>query len=537
MKKVGENLSFREDYLFWRLAHYLVSDREFRIIKLSNNQNEVWLEKFENKHLQLIRLFRHDLDWGNWLQKDMELAAANGERIRQRFTKRNINMLNVYVSMYPPVDDYEFRISKPFVEPNRNKTAVSTLIFDQYFSEEKLSNFNRIINGSFSITLKDEYDEGEVIAVKQATFAVANNRAKSEAELFQYGKPFFTYIFIAIQVIVFLLLEINGGSTNTSTLLRFGAKFNPLILEGEWWRFFTPIVLHIGFLHLAMNTLALYYLGTAVERIFGKFRFLFIYLVAGFFGSLASFVFSPSISAGASGAIFGCFGALLYFGVIYPRLFFRTMGMNIIVVIGINLVFGFTVPGIDNAGHLGGLVGGFLATGIVHFPKKRKLLLQIICFIIASTAVFALLQVGYQADTKSMDEPTTLVLAQQYIQTEQFEKAYDLLHEYMLNHEEEPSLEFYLSLAFAELRLGMFDDAKEHLLFIVDKNNDYAEAHYYLAIIYAEEEMLEQAVHHAQKAAQLRPDDVTFQELLNHFDNYLKGIGEEGLSLLSYLQK
>jgi len=65
-----------------------------------------------------------------------------------------------------------------------------------------------------------------------------------------------------------------GGSTDPSVLVRFGAKYNPLILEGEWWRFFTPIFLHIGFFHLIMNTFALYYLGNDVERIFGRFRFL-----------------------------------------------------------------------------------------------------------------------------------------------------------------------------------------------------------------------------------------------------------------------
>lgn len=116
----------------------------------------------------------------------------------------------------------------------------------------------------------------------------------------------------------------------------------------------TPIVLHIGLLHLLMNTLALFYLGSAVERVYGNIRFLFIYLAAGFGGTLASFIFSPTLSAGASGAIFGCFGALLYFGLIYPSLFFRTMGFNILVVLGINLAFGFTIPGIDNAGHIGG---------------------------------------------------------------------------------------------------------------------------------------------------------------------------------------
>lgn len=396
-KKVGGKLSFREDYLFWRLAHYFVSVGEYRIVQLSKDQKELWLEKIENKKYQVIRLLRYDIDWSNWMQRDIELTAANGEQIRRQLAKRNMNVLNLYVSTYLPVDDYEYRISKPFVNPNNSKTNVTTVIFDRNGYNDALGRLTELLQTDVSFTLKNEYEEQEIEAVKQATLAQIVIKAKSEQELFKYGKPFFTYIFIAIQVVMFLLLELNGGSVNISTLIHFGAKSNPLIIEGEWWRFFTPIVLHIGLLHLLMNTLALYYLGIAVEQIFGNFRFLFIYLFAGFAGSLASFVFSPSISAGASGAIFGCFGALLYFGVIYPRLFFRTMGMNILIIIGINLVFGFTVPGIDNAGHIGGLLGGFLATGIVHFPKKRKILFQLFFLITAAIVTFVFLQIGYKS--------------------------------------------------------------------------------------------------------------------------------------------
>jgi rhomboid protease GluP len=80
-------------------------------------------------------------------------------------------------------------------------------------------------------------------------------------------------------------------------------------------------------------------------------------------------LFTSSLSAGASGAIFGLFGALLYFGTVYRHLFFQTIGTNIISLIIINLLFGIVVPGIDNAGHIGGLIGGFLAAGIVHLPN------------------------------------------------------------------------------------------------------------------------------------------------------------------------
>ncbi|MEI2559284.1 rhomboid family intramembrane serine protease, partial [Acinetobacter pittii] len=84
--------------------------------------------------------------------------------------------------------------------------------------------------------------------------------------------------------------------------------------------------------------------GTAVERMYGNFRFLFIYLFAGASGFIASFLTSDLVSAGASGAIFGCFGALLYFGMINPKLFSRTMGANVIGILVINVIIGFSIP-------------------------------------------------------------------------------------------------------------------------------------------------------------------------------------------------
>jgi rhomboid protease GluP len=235
----------------------------------------------------------------------------------------------------------------------------------------------------------------EAERLRQRVFEEVREQQEREKQLFEYGKPVFTYIFIVLQVAVFLLMEWSGGSTNPDVLIRYGAKFNPLIQEGEWWRFFTPIFLHVGFLHLLMNTLALYYLGTAVERLYGSWRFFCIYMIAGFFGTLGSFLFTSSLSAGASGAIFGLFGALLYLGTVYRRLFFQTIGMNIISLIIINLLFGILVPGIDNAGHIGGLIGGYLAAGIVHLPNHVAWKRQVRSLVVTAVIVAAGLFIGF----------------------------------------------------------------------------------------------------------------------------------------------
>jgi rhomboid protease GluP len=172
------------------------------------------------------------------------------------------------------------------------------------------------------------------------------------------AQPRVTYVLLAINVIVFLAMTIAGGSTDTAVLIRFGAKANALIAQGQVWRLLTSIFLHIGPMHLFFNSYALFVLGVEVERVYGSARFLTIYLLAGLYGSLVSFALGPNLSAGASGAIFGLLGVM----VAYFRRHRETFGerglFSLLGVAGFNLVLGFTVPGIDNLAHLGGLVSG-----------------------------------------------------------------------------------------------------------------------------------------------------------------------------------
>ena len=173
-----------------------------------------------------------------------------------------------------------------------------------------------------------------------------------------------TWLLLALNVVVWAGLEISGGSTSIPNLLRWGAKFGPAIADGEYWRLFTPMFLHIGIPHLLTNSLGLIIFGRLVERYFGSFNFLLIYLLAGVFGNIASYAaVSNGVGAGASGAVFGIIGA--YGSFVYRnRSIAGSMAQSTLgglgIIIGINLIFGFSVSGIDNWAHIGGLVGGFL---------------------------------------------------------------------------------------------------------------------------------------------------------------------------------
>lgn len=180
------------------------------------------------------------------------------------------------------------------------------------------------------------------------------------------SKPFITYILLGIIVIIWLLMEFFGGSENSSVLIMFGANSGQhILLYGETWRLFTSMFLHIGLAHLGFNAYALFIFGMEMERLYGADRFIVIYILSGLYGSLLSFATKGpyALSAGASGAIFGIIGMNLAFFLLHRHTFGRFGRQRVVstlVIVGINLLFGFTVPGIDNMAHLGGLLAGFL---------------------------------------------------------------------------------------------------------------------------------------------------------------------------------
>jgi rhomboid protease GluP len=175
------------------------------------------------------------------------------------------------------------------------------------------------------------------------------------------------YVLLGLNLLIYLLtglLSVNFFSPSSGVLQFMGWKQNDLIEQGQYWRLLTAMFLHGNLVHIFFNGYALYILGPEAERIYGTARFLAVYFLAGLSGSIASYAFSPSPSVGASGAIFGLIGCLAAFYYITRQLlgeFGRRQLQSMIAIIGINLLFGFTMSGvIDNYAHIGGLLGGML---------------------------------------------------------------------------------------------------------------------------------------------------------------------------------
>ena len=176
--------------------------------------------------------------------------------------------------------------------------------------------------------------------------------------------PYVTYTLIVITVIFYLLQMASEAILGTDLPILYGARINEAIQAGELWRFLTPALLHGSVPHILFNMYALFSFGTGLERHFGHGRFFLLYVLAAFTGNVVSFLFSAGYSVGASTAIFGLLGAEAVFLFQNRRLFAGQFGraiQNVIFIAAVNLLLGLQ-PGIDNWGHVGGLLGGLMFT-------------------------------------------------------------------------------------------------------------------------------------------------------------------------------
>lgn len=185
-----------------------------------------------------------------------------------------------------------------------------------------------------------------------------------------------TMSIIAINIILYIITAImskNIFDINAYVLLYMGGNYGALVSHGQVWRLLTCAFLHGGIIHIFCNMYALYALGPQIEILFGRVKYIIIYLLSAIGGSLLSYKFSPSsLSIGASGAIFGLFGAMVVFVLKYKDKIPKKVLNNLFGVIILNLLIGFNLQGIDNFAHIGGLLVGALVAFLFLMQKTRN---------------------------------------------------------------------------------------------------------------------------------------------------------------------
>jgi len=187
-----------------------------------------------------------------------------------------------------------------------------------------------------------------------------------------------TYSIIGINILVYIfsaVLSQNIADMDMQILVDMGALYGPwVVLKGEWWRLFTAMFLHGGMTHILMNMFSLYLIGRGLEMYFDKRSYVIIYLFSGLLGGLASLYMHPqSVGVGASGAIFGVFGALAGFFLAHRDKIAshsKAFMKDFAVVLGINLVLGLSIPSIDVSAHIGGLIVGLVGGFVISKNPK-----------------------------------------------------------------------------------------------------------------------------------------------------------------------
>jgi membrane associated rhomboid family serine protease len=199
-----------------------------------------------------------------------------------------------------------------------------------------------------------------------------------------------TMALIALNVLVYAAELAAGGTLNglNNTIYEHGALFGPLVSQGDWWRLITSAFLHYGPFHLAINMYSLYFAGSILEQVIGRWRFALLYLVSGLAGAAGALVWSPNVpTVGASGAIFGVLGALF----VLERRGHIATGGQIGGLIVINLIFTFVLSSVISVGgHVGGLIGGFvLMFALLQFRRSWQLSLASAAVVVAAALIVA----------------------------------------------------------------------------------------------------------------------------------------------------
>lgn len=344
----------KKEELVMKLLHYFITERGYNPVIIRGVKDEIWLENLEDDY-KIIRIVSGYIHNNEQFKFDIYKTKSLMKTIKKKTLSFKINALSIFVNLGDNVDISEFEDT-----PN--------IRFANIRDADDLNKYRFVIDAFPDITKDIDFKEKGLELFMKITSDINKKNegdAKMNEDVFSPKKPVITYALIAINVLVFILSLFNDSIIQMFAVNRF------FIADlGQYYRLFTGIFLHANLLHLLFNMYALYVIGMQLESFLGKGKYLAVYLLSGLGGSMLSIFFSNSYSVGASGAIFGLMGSLLYFGYHYRVYLDSVVKSQIIPLIIINLLIGFTSTGIDNWAHIGGLVGGLLSTMAVGIKYK-----------------------------------------------------------------------------------------------------------------------------------------------------------------------
>lgn len=355
-----------------KLLHYFITERNYTPIILNGVEDEIWLENLD-EDCEIVRIVLHHIHNDEQYKFDVFKTNRIVKKIKAKTFSFKLNTLSIFLNLGSSVD-----LSKELPK-NGVATCVTDekdvkkdkLLLETYPDIYKNISRNKEKGADLFIKITDEINEHN------------HKDQKQMDKVFRPKKPIITYLLVLINVLLFVAPALLGQTDN---IFRELAVFGPYIRQGEYYRLITGTFIHANIAHLIFNMYALWIIGIQLESFLGKWKYLLIYLFSGLTASLMSITFhNTTVSVGASGAIFGLLGAMLYFGYHYRVYLGTVIKSQIVPLIVLNLALGFLVPGIDNAAHIGGLIGGVLmmmATGVDYksatFEKVNGVIVSIL---------------------------------------------------------------------------------------------------------------------------------------------------------------
>lgn len=368
----------KKDEIIMKLVHYFITEENYNPIIVNGVKDEIWLENSEGPY-RIVRINSNNIFNKEQLNYDTYKIKSIVKQIKKKTLSFNVDTLNILLDVNEDLQLEETKHITPVLLQNNDLNITNKGILEAFPNiNDKLlkdtSGIELIINVTKDINEKTEKDN----KLYESTF-------KPKRIIFTYLLAILCFIMFIVTLAYDGLEGINGFKT--STLLKLGANNLIFLKAGEVWRLVTYMFLHGNVIHILVNMFSLYVLGTQMETFIGRYKFLIIYLVSGICGGLLSAALSKGlvVSVGASGAIFGLAGAMVYFGLQYRTYLGTALKQRVLPVIIANLAIGFLSSGIDNACHIGGLLGGFLITMVVGVngkSKKSERINGIICLLI-----------------------------------------------------------------------------------------------------------------------------------------------------------
>lgn len=372
-----ENID-RKNLIVMKLLHYFITEQNYNPIILQGVDNEIWLENLSNDY-KIIRIVSNHIHNEEQFNFDMFKTKRVVKKIKKKTFSFKMNVLSIFTDIEDNVD----------LESGDNIDCV-------YLYDEKDINKYKILENFFpDMDKKLDFNEEGLQLFMKITDDI-NKKNKNDAleveDIFTPKKPIVTKMLVITNIVIHLLSVLFDCHNE---LIIFFSNWPLGIRNGEFYRLITSAFLHADIFHLLFNCYALYVIGNQIESFMGRTKFLIIYLFSALTGSLLSMVFlGNGISIGASGAIFGLMGSLLYFGYYYRVYLGNVVKSQILPLIIVNLVLGFVNKGIDNAAHIGGLIGGIVITMALGLKYKSSTFEKVNGFIITLLLVLFL---GYMA--------------------------------------------------------------------------------------------------------------------------------------------